>query len=102
MIVSIVLPYVKIVHYRGFQKVGESKYCAYRWLAHYDRSRRSCGKTTKTIFGEPNHYDRNNAPTGYSRKRNYCTYLHYNCKGQLTGYSKRILGFIWIHNRVKN
>ena len=67
MIVSIVLPYVKIVHYRGFQKVGESKYCAYRWLAHYDRSRRSCGKTTKTIFGEPNHYDRNNTPTFAAR-----------------------------------
>ncbi len=101
MSVSIVLPFVKIVHYKGFQKIGESRFGAYKWLAHYDRNGRSSGKTVKTTFGEPNHYDRRNKPVGYSRKRGRHTYLHFDCNGKLAGYSKRILGVIWVHRKNK-
>lgn len=100
MNISFVLPGIKIIHFKGLRKIGESKIGAYKWLAHYNRNRRCIGRTIKTTFNEPNHYDRRNVPVGYSRKRGWRTYLHFDRSGKPVGYSKRLLGIVWIHHPV--
>lgn len=95
---SIVIPFIKIIHCNGFHKVGESRFGANKWIAHYTRSGKPNGKTILNFIGEPNHYDRRGYAAGYSRKVKQGKVAHYDRNGYLVGYSRCLFGLIWIHS----
>lgn len=97
MYISIVIPFCKVMHFKGFRKIAESKFGVCKSLAHYRRGKKYFAKTQRNPFGEPNHYNTSGAPIGYSRKYNKFTYVHFDSTGKAKGYSKCILGILWFH-----
>lgn len=98
---SIVIPFIKIVHYEGLHRVGESRFGANKLIAHYTRNGKPNGKTVRNFIGEPNHYDRRGHVVGYSRKVKRGKMAHYDRNGYLVGFSRRIFGLVWIHSGRK-
>lgn len=95
---SFILPRIKVIHISKFRIVAESKFGAYRGLAHYTPKGSCFGKTERSFFGEPNHYGREGVVLGYSRKANRWTLVHFGKNGKALGYSRRFLWVFWIHH----
>lgn len=95
---SIVIPRIKIIHYSGFRKTGESRYGAFKSFAHYTRGGKFNGKTTRSYFGEPNHYDRYGHSVGFSRRVKPWKVIHFGQSGRPIGFSRCFFWVLWIHH----
>ena len=83
--ISLCLPFGAYIHFAGIRRIGESRPCYDKGLAHYNRRGKQIGKTMRSFFGEPNHYDAQGRCTGYSRSVGILKVAHYSRAGECIG-----------------